>query len=172
MNSNKSCKKILKQSHGDRIRLLQDFEHKTQEQLAEILGVGSKTISRIENGEGILSGASAIKLYLLWGYLPDWIYGISEIPKDTESVYRVDIRNIFEIKNGKVNITIPKYLFELLARKDEVFSRIETDESQPALLEGVHKQMRALVYSHNKKEFCCASIDTEQFTIREDTKQQ
>ena len=166
-------KRILQQAHGERIRSIRKQEGMTQERLAELLEIDIKTLSRIENGDSILSGDAAIRLYLERGYSPDWIYGISQIPKDADKLYHVDIRDILQIENEYVNIKIKKYLFDLLARtsEDASMNELDVDEDIIALNKGIQKQKRLYIYSHNKKEFYHAHISTEQFTVNAESKQ-
>lgn len=165
--------KKLQQEHGERIRLISKQERVTQEKLAELLEIDVKTLRRIENGEASLSGDAAIRLYLEFGYSPDWIYGISQIPKDDDKLYLVDIRDILQIENEHVNIKIKKYLFDLLARTSENagMNELEVDEDTIALNKGIEKQKRLFIYSHSKKEFYRAHISTEQFTVETESKQ-
>ena len=166
-------KRILQQSHGERSRSIRKQEGMTQERLAELLETDSKTLSRIENGDSILSGDAAIRLYLERGYSPDWIYGISQIPKDDDKLYFVDIRDIFQIGNECVNIKIKKYLFELLMRtsKDAGVGELDVDEDTIALKKGIEKQKRYFTYTNNTKEFYRAQISTEQFIVETESKQ-
>lgn len=166
-------KKILQQVHGEKIRSIRKQEGLTQEKLAELLEIDTKTLSRIENGDSILSSDAAIRLYLEFGYSPDWIYGISQIPKDDDKLYLVDIRDILQIENEHVNIKIKKYLFDLLARTSENagMNELKVDEDTIALNKGIEKQKRLFIYSHNKKEFYRAHISTEQFTVETESKQ-
>ena len=168
-----NSKRIKQQTHGDRIRTVRAKEGLTQAQLAEFLEMGNDTLSRIENGDSLLKIDKAISLHLEYGYSLNWIYGISEIEKDNNEPYYVDIRDIVQIKNGHVNISIKKYLFDLLVHinSSPTVKEAEIDEEMVALSKGIGKQRRQLAYFHNKNEIRCVCIDTNQFEIKNiDTK--
>lgn len=163
----------MQQNHGEKIRFIRKQEGLSQEKLAELLEIDIKTLSRVENGDFFLAGDAAIKLYLELGYSMDWIYGTSQVPKDDDKIYHVDIRDIFQIENGHVNITIKKYLYDILVRMSEKsdVNELEADEDTIALSKGISKQRRLFVYSHNKNDFCYASIGTEKFTVKTEAEQ-
>lgn len=161
-------KKMLIQSHGSRIREIRLRENLSQEKLAELLDVEDRTLRYIENGEAFLDGKAAIILYVEFGYSLNWIYGISEIDKDDDIKYYVDMRDMVKIKDGQVDISIKKCLYDMLANieKSNSIKELELDENFIPLCREIGKQKRLFLYSHSKREYYCASISAEQFEVK------
>lgn len=99
--------------HGERLREIRKQKGLTQEKLIEKLGIDTKTLSKIENGEGTLKGEAALKLYLEYGYSLDWIYGVTDV-QDEKSPFLVDARDLIHFDNEVVRVTIKKSLYNLL----------------------------------------------------------
>lgn len=160
--------KFNQKAHGERVRDLRKLERITQEQLAEVAEVDVKTVRYIENGERILAGDAAIKIYLKWGYFPDWIYGISELRKDADRPYYVDIRDLIQIHGDHITISIKKHLFELLEHSGSfATSEIQSGEDCVALCQGIEKQKRLFAYSNNNSVYYCANIPVRNFEKEE-----
>lgn len=150
--------------HGDRIKEICKTEKITQEQLAEVAGVDTKTVSRAVNGEGILSGDAVIRIYNEWGYFPDWIYGISALSKDSDSRYFVDIRDLIQIEGDKVKISIKEYLYKFLKWRDEEISEFQGRDS--SFNKGIKKQQRRLhLYNHWSPNYYSACINFDEFKL-------
>lgn len=168
--TNSKMKSIRKRTNGERIREIRKREQKTQEQLVELLGIDTKTLSRVENGDAYLDADAAIKLYLEFGYSLDWIYGISETVKASdELLFHVDIRDIMKIDNGNLKIHIKSYLLDLLEYIEKCSSVKESEisKSELAYYGGVLRQEREFSY-FNKKSYYCYSIDLNSLTKSQD----
>lgn len=155
-------------NHGERIREIREQCGLTQEKMTEKLGIETKTLSKVENGVGILSGEAAIKLYLEYGYSLDWIYGVTDV-QDEKSPYLVDVRDLICVDNGVVHIKLKKYIYDLLKNlNDEIVtaSLQELAEAGDSFFKGIAVQRRRFVYFNNDSEYYCANIPIEEFRIK------
>jgi len=153
------------QSHGDRIREIRKRENLSQEKLAEMAEIDVSTLRKAENGDTLLPSAAAIKLYLELGYSLEWIYGISEVAKSCDDVFFVDIRDIVQIKDGKVDISIKSKYYEFLTQIEisGVIKELKLDEDYARLSVGMEKQRRRFFHFCNEESYYRASISTQEF---------
>lgn len=105
----------------------------------------------------------ASKNYLKFGYCIDWIYGVSELSKDSDRLYYVDIRDFLQINGDYVTISIKEDLYQLLEHSEKNTTEIQLDEDHSALYKGIEKQKRWFIYSNNSPFYYQANIRTRDF---------
>ena len=159
----KELKDFNKRRHGDRIREICKMEGITQERLAEVAEIDTKTVSRAVNGESILSGEAVIKIYMKWGYLPDWIYGISPLSKDDDRLYFVDVRDLVQIDGDVIKISIKEHLYEILTKGREIVSELADGDS--SFHRGIEEQERLLGYSNLNPNYYSACVNFDEFEL-------
>lgn len=105
---------------GDRLLEIMSNEGLTQGKLAEQLEIDPQTISAATGGKQLLSIKNARKIYELYGYSLDWIYCISDVPKEEDRKHFVDIRKVIEISESSVKINIRPSLYKYLKKLGEI----------------------------------------------------
>lgn len=98
-----------------------------------------------------------------FGYCIDWIYGVSELSKDSDRLYYVDIRDFLQINGDYVTISIKEDLYQLLEHSEKNTTEIQLDEDHSALYKGIEKQKRWFIYSNNSPFYYQANIRTRDF---------
>lgn len=164
-------KEVRKELLGNRVREIRKTLGLTQEKFSEKLGVDPKTITRIENGEGVLSGEAALILYLEHGYSLDWIYGISETKKVEDQIYQVDIRDLIQLEGETVHISIKSRLYDDLKRHWprplKAVKEVDIDEEVERLHRGVSRQKRGCHFWNNTPKYYRVDISLKDFVLQE-----
>lgn len=153
-------------SEGDRLLEIMSNEGLTQGKLAEQLEIDPQTISAATGGKTLLSIKNARKIYELYGYSLDWIYCISDVPKEEDRKYFVDIRKVIEIGESSVKVNLTPSLYNYLKELGSIMclkaNGSISNNDYAALIEELDK--RKLIRSNEKGTGSYrAEIDLENF---------
>lgn len=122
--------------HSQRLKRIRNELGLSQEALAEKIWIDKKTYVKAEKGELALDATAAINLYFLSGYSLDWIYGVSDDERESNSSYHVDYRKLLRTENGDLVITLPSKLIKELHRIEK-----QNPEEEAELEMGVENEI-------------------------------
>lgn len=94
----------------------------TQEELADLLDVTSKTISNYECEKQLIPIPQALRISKKFGCSLDWLYKLSEDMADNCSEFLVDLRNIIYKKDNDIVFSISNSYWKYLEEKAEIMN--------------------------------------------------